>query len=286
MRFYFSESERRRYWFKVRLIFYGIAFVLGGLTIGTLYAVRETSLFALNGLYVLGIPQSERTEFIAVIEPVIYKNAFAGILGSDNFLAWPGELPLPGPEFSDLKVEKNFLDRTVTIRARRRDRFGIWCFLNTQNGEENAQTDPNSASEPKPELAKCFWIDSEEGVFFEEAPYGKGRLFLAIFERDNEAAGVIKPVLGDRALDEIGFRRFQAILDAMRELELASERIEFDRLRQSIYFITSGGPTLEFSLRFDLDKTHVNALRELFSSRPPESLRYIDLTVQNKMYVK
>ncbi len=282
MRLYFSESERRKYWFRLRLVSYAIFLFIGAAAIGAVYVARETPVFWLTRVDVLGIPQSERSAFIGALEPFIYKNASARFLGIDNFLAWPNELPVLGPDMSGIEVQKDFLERSVTLHVSRRERFGIWCF---QFSEANT-----IAGEP--EIAaidsECFWTDEDDGILFEEAPLAAGQLFITVFENTDVSTSTpsARPALGGAVLDSIRFGRLKRVLEVSSGLGLTGDRVEFNREGDSVSFKTHEGPVLKYSLRFDFDESSVNALKELFSKKAPEAIRYADLTVKNKIYVR
>ncbi len=278
--------QKRRQSLKWRIKLYILLFLLILSAGESVYLLRESPLFKIQEILVTGLENQPREQFLRVLTPAVFKNTLARFLGSENIIAWPKNLPLASLEFASIGVKKDWFNREITIDAQRRERFGILCVSRANNEQIEANKDrifeddsltfeDNSGGE------RCWWFDEKEGLLIEEAPYTEGQLTLRVDEvSDSERR------IGQKILAEPLFINFRKILNSLTDLELNLKNLTLDSVGQEFKIRTTAGFEIIFSLRFDPSKNTLPALQELLAKTPANTIQYIDLRVENKIYLK
>ena len=163
----------------------------------------------------------------------------------------------------EIEVDKSLFNKSLTIEIKEREAVGIYC----QKGDE-----------------VCFYFD-REGVFFKESPRFSGELFLAI-EDGRERNFSLADAFDDRGLLE----KVNLTKDILDELKFVSYR-NFFLPENSFEFWVKTKESWDIYLDKESDiPTQLVALKKFLEEKLPASrrqtLQYIDLRVNNRIYYK
>lgn len=282
------SNQRRLLKLRLKVYLLGIAFI--ALAFGGVYFFRESEVFKITEIKIQGLENSSEEKFLSSLKPIIYQSPIARFLGEENFLSWPNKISLPYPEnlkIMRLTVDKNIFKRSIALSVEKRQKFGIWCRVIRPNFEliqtnETLILDDNSVglAGDLSGARECWWFDGEDGILFEEAPNSEGQLFLKISEESAETRG-----LGQRVLPDYLFANLKSILNAIAAMNLRVKDLKLDQKVQELAVVTFDGAKMVFSLRFS-PANNLAALSEILSATPLEAVDYVDLTVENKVYLK
>jgi len=254
-----SRLQRRRTFFRrVRLYLYSSAGLL--LIIGLLYLIIGSGWFKIAEIKIVGAePQDERALLVSLKTQVAARN-LAGWLGADNYLSWPTDLHYTAPTITDVRIEKAFWPKTVEVTVVPRTRFVVWCKSDTE----------------------CYWVD-EKGVAFKTSPITEGQLVQTIFDN---AASSSPVMLGDQVIAPNAFDVIRKVIFAVREMNISVISMAIDQDLQELNIYTAAGARVGLSLRFNPNISAIPAMRR-FSDKPGFSkIEYLNLTVENRAYVK
>ncbi len=255
-----SQSQRK---FFRRIRWYAI---IGGVILLVLLLallVVRSPFFKINEMIVVGVPSELQTKIIAELTINILRIPRSAILGPDNYFSWPEKFPYTADEATMISIKKDLFDRKITLTVTPRQRYAVWC-----------QGQPE-------ESLNCFWID-QLGVIFESAPIADGQLVRTIYS----ASPIGRPLTGTPILAQEIFSVIKKTLDGLSSLDIGLEKIEYKQSLQELHLITSGGTLLMISTRFDPSPTVLPSIRRLSSNPGLDKLTYINLTVENRAYVK
>jgi hypothetical protein len=255
-----SRLQRRRNFFK-RLRLYGYASGIFLLAVGIIYLVVGSPVFKIGSLSITGVEASQQESILLALKATVAAGSL-GWLGPDNYLAWPEDSSYTTTQVKQVSIKKSLFNRRVTITVVPRDRYAVWC----------------SAAQSS---APCYWVDSD-GIIFERAPVAEGQLVQTIFDSaTGTAAGIGEPVLPSSSFSVVS-----KALEGMRSLDIPVAKITVSRALQELWIDTTGGTRLIFSLRFDPSPTALPAVARFVSKPGLRSLEYINLTVENRAFVK
>lgn len=268
-----KKIRRRRFYLKIFFLLGFLAF----LVFGTAFAVARAPFLKFERIVV--VPESEKIsgepmysprvsseEIVAYLEAeVLPERTLARVLGSKHFFSWPDAFHesdfLFFPRVKRARVEKNYAERTLTLKLTEREPVGVWC-----------------AAKQSPE--RCFWFD-EDGIAFEKSFSVQGNLIVAVNDYSAHAVE-----LGARVLSPQLTPGLLSILRVIRESELGFSEVRLNDIAlQEIEARVYEGPKIYFSLRFPSE----NALGVIQSlAEKPEfwKLSYIDFRVENRAYYK
>ncbi len=200
-------------WFKIALL----ATLPLLLVAGVVYAVFYSPLLRVRGIFIVFSPEGGNNPKITA-EDILGGRKFNNILGS-----FPEINSSAFPEISGFTVGKNYLARTVTIEAHKRDQTMIWCL------------------EPS---GSCFWTDPD-GFIFTTAPEPSGGMFI----RDGSGRDI---KIGDNALPPDMFANLTSALNLLKEYRVTVSEARIDNLNFQEFIVTAvGGAKFRFSLRYD-----------------------------------
>lgn len=302
--FYLTErqKQRRRLIFKIKI--YSAIAILIALLSGAFYLVAYSKVFKIKDIVVTQVNQnntnigkSPDTDLQGNLLQDL-RNFYANrsrinsFLGADNILAWDsGKLPESDlfwkkyAVISQIQVKKNYFKRTLEIDYGKRNRYGVWCLMNS--GSSGAITDASStdnsvssSSALAADNERCFWFD-EQGVVFSQAPYIEGNLIYRVDDYTGQSF-----VFGDKVLDERLLPNLFKVFSFLDQFNFNGRSLRLDDLALEeikTNQITNSTPTIYFSLRFD----PAFALAPLQSIRNTlNGIQYIDLRVENRIYYK
>jgi len=169
------------------------------------------------------------------------------------------------PKISDVEIKKNLIKRSVKLTIKEREEIGIVC---------QAQEDL---------IENCFYIDNQ-GVIFEQALQTSGSLILLIKDYSQREFYLGKEIFEQRIVDFISQVR-QSL-----SLEIDLMILDFNILSfpaKDLKVMTNEGWYIIFDLEGDIKnqlRSIEAALEEKIKDR--ESLEYVDLRIENRIYYK
>lgn len=240
------DKQQRRKWIILRIKIYIFSAVFLLIIIAGWYFIANASIFKIKTFEINGLNIFSKEEFLNNIKPLILRGYFSGLLGFDNILAWPNKISYNHPALKQARLNKNFWKRKISFEIEERLRYGIWCAEKKTN---------------------CSWFD-KEGFFFGNAPTTEGFLVLKISgERpDSEISNILK------------------ILDALEKRKIAAMDISFNKSLQELHLKTMEGTEIIFSTRFNPVPIFASAYESIVKKIGFKSIKYLDLTVENRIY--
>jgi len=216
-------------------------------------------------------------------------------LGSDNILVWNigklGEFE-KGPEIAEISLKKDYIERTIEIDVKLRERFGVWC-LQTRTNIDSTQTNADTSSINKvvnspldsvsiPQMsAFCYWFD-KNGVLFAVAPEIEGNAINKIDDFSGRDLKLGDSILGENLTPNL-IKIFNVLensglgIKALKLGSLVLQEIVFEQPQTSL-------PKIYFSLRFDPE--FVSPAIENLKKTGLEKIIYVDFRVENRVYYK
>jgi len=263
MRKYRIGRKRRRR-FRRQFKFYIFLLLFIALVYGAYYSVAESGVFNVTQIKIVGeLKHFTREGIISETRAALANSRTAKFLGPENVFTWDPQLKLDDPFLKKFELDRSIFSRKIIINIEEREPFGIWCF---EGGADR--------------LRQCYWFD-RDGIALGSAPQTAGALIIQI--NDTEP---VQPKLGRRVVAEDFFRVVSGILDILRRQPIRFSSYTLNRSRQELTAQTETGTRIVFSLRFDPSDQILTFLNSLISSGQLDKLRYVDLTVKNRIYTK
>lgn len=272
----YKREGRKVLKYKIIAAAAGFLILLGGV----FYVVVYSSLFHITridtdmstDLYGFNVVDNLKSFFVN-------RSNLAKFLGSDNILVWNasklGEFEKI-PEIAEISLKKDYIERTIDISVKLRERFGVWC----ENGQQITNT--TSTEQQTDNIAtSCWWFD-KDGILFAVAPSLEGN---AINKVDDFSGRNLS--LGDSALDENFISNLIGIFGVLEKSGLGIRALKIENLAlQEIIFEQSQTslPKIYFSLRSNPEFA-LAAINDL-KKNGLEKMEYIDFRVENKGYYK
>lgn len=226
--------------------FFLFLFLLVLLAAGAVYLIWFTPAFKIRAIEVSGGTP---------VQQEIVKGKSSG-----NMLFWKPPISQEEyPQIAKLEVKRNFLERKITVNLEERQKEIIWCMEKSQ---------------------QCLWVD-KNGFAFTPAPFTTGTLVEVKVIRDYSDREV---KVGENVLDPKHFQNLKAVLNLLVELNLPINEFKIENIdyKESIADLSSG-PDLYFSLLFEPGFAR-EIVEKLRTSGEWNSLRYVDLRVENRAY--
>jgi len=193
------------------------------------------------------------------------KEGLADKVSSNNFLLWPeGEMVINSfPLVANLRIEKSFVDRRISIDVQEREALGVWCDY------------PDAEQQ-------CWWFDNRS-LLFEKAPNLEGSLIILIEEGKEK----VEIGLGKRGLADKPWYNMNIIISSNMVRDLSIHKFTIDRQKKEVIAETAGGFSIYLSLRFD-PTINLKALNKLIAKDDInlKKISYLDLRVKNRLYYK
>jgi len=166
------------------------------------------------------------------------------------------------PKIAQAKIERSIFKRTIAVNIAERESLGIICKENTAN---------------------CFYID-KEGVIFEKAPQTSGPLILLIKDFSSKEFFLGGKIFTEQIMDSIV---------EIRENLTSSTNIKADWFEnrtippKELKLVTPKGWYILFDSTRDIKK-QLSILKTALSEKikTTDSLEYIDLRIENRIYYK
>ncbi|MBD3282624.1 MAG: FtsQ-type POTRA domain-containing protein [Candidatus Portnoybacteria bacterium] len=164
----------------------------------------------------------------------------------------------------DISIEKDLIKRTIRINIKEREREAIVCHIEKEDQD-------------------CFYID-QKGIIFEEAPQTSGSLIILIEDYSEKEFN-----LGEKTYKEETIESIIKIKEYLSK-EIGLKTQKFEKIETStLKALTSEGWYVMFNLEKDILKQLLSlkaALETKISDQERESLEYIDLRIENRIYYK
>lgn len=199
-----------------------------------------------------------RADLISDLRAYPLKSGIGRLLGYDHFFLW-GASPVALPELTLARVEvsRDFLRRTLRVKATDRERRLVWCD----------------------EHGACVWVD-DGGTAFERAPFAEGQLVTQVIERGNTL-----PALGSAVLPSATFSRLLRAIQVTQGAAASLSEITVRRKEDEVRIALQGGPTLIFNLRIDSEFA-ATVLAALSARKDFRDIQEVDFTVERKAYYR
>lgn len=256
---YLSQNKKRNYLWRTIKIFL-IVLILEVFFILILYLIIYSPVFKINEVQIINNENVSSEDVLNFITINIFKGSYLKkILGFRNILIWPNFLENNLNTFAQIKnisIEKDYFKKNVLVKIHERKLIGLWCFA---------------------EKSKCFEFD-DNGYLFNKTFFSEGGATLKIFDFTSRKLGIGNFVLEKRLFDNLFL-----ILKILDKNNLNIERIDFRNLEnEEIEVKLFDGPYIYFSLNFPPP-----SLEEIINSiNNFNSLKYLDLRVENRVYYK
>lgn len=256
----FKRNRRRfRFWLVA-----GGSFLFFAFCIGILYFILYSSWLRVKAVNAPDLPGISREEILISVRTQMLTNRIRAMLGPQNILFWklgnPPDFVQRFPALKNIRIETDFWNRSVDIKAEERQLWGVVCD----------QTDSN-----------CFGLD-ENGVIFSKVPSVSGSLILKI----NDPNGRVF-ILGQPLFSRLEwFSNFKRTIDVLNRNNflVVSTRMGDSSLREWTVKVAQG-PEFYFSLNF-MPENLDSILKSLSSKLDFKNTAYVDFRVPNRIYYK
>ncbi|MBI5220435.1 MAG: hypothetical protein HY978_01195 [Candidatus Liptonbacteria bacterium] len=297
---HFASAKKRRARWRCLLRRMAIAAIAVLILVGAIWAAVRSPAFRLRQIITRGNTTVTADQVQSVLQSQILSRGWlVRVLGSENLLVWPTrftpeQLALL-PVVSEVKANKDYLDRKIELTVVERQPLGVWC-------QEIAKSDPRYAggfgearergarseesadnlanSLDSRQFASCWWFD-KEGFIIRPASYVEGGLILIVHDSTVRPLGVGHYVLPSKLMLNL-LAIAQAVTDAnltpraLRVQDIALEEVEM---------ILMNGPKLLFSLRLPAPDVAA-VIHSVADKSDLQSLEYVDFRVEGKVYYK
>jgi len=262
------RAQRKKRWRALLFLIMGYVLVLG-----LAWLILDSPVFALKEVATTGNAKTPTDQiYSAVLASTGRNSGVKYFLGTSNILFWPADFPEGNavflPAVGNVKIDKNYLQRKISVQITERKPYGIWCL-----GSSDEKTGGDDGT-------SCYWFD-RQGVIFERSFAAEGNLIQTISDASGRRLGLSSRILPDNLTEPM-----LLILETIKNSEINVREIKLKDLNlQEVEVTSNGGPALYFSLRFSSDRLAdaINALRQKVNF---DKLEYVDFRVENRVYYK
>ena len=273
---------------KIVLIGSGIALIV--VVVGIVIGIKQAPALRVREMSVVGVPEAYGAQVKQLLGDFSReRSSLFRFLGSDNMVAWdsaPKEFLAEHPEFTSIRLEKDYVNRSIVVEVDSREKFGVWCRV------PNAREVSNGVVDDEVDIAtstdsmfgsgdeECFWFD-RNGVLFARAPKVQSELFNRVRDLTGRSLALRDTILPDRL--------FGNLVRVFRLMEIAQINTKTVSLRdialEEVEADSITDPVAVFSLRFD-PSFALSAINELKKNGTWRELRYANFTVENRVSYK
>ncbi|AKM78208.1 MAG: hypothetical protein UY31_C0010G0002 [Candidatus Wolfebacteria bacterium GW2011_GWE1_48_7] len=260
------------------------------LVVGSVFGIRQTSLFRIDSVFVEGIPEAYGVQVRRDLESFSRDHSLVfRFLGSGNMIAWDGTPSAfldANPQFRDVRILKDYMRKSVTIIVDGREKFGVWChdparstLMPIEEGAASTTTNNEEYEEEEPDDT-CYWFD-RDGVLFARAPQVKSELFNRVYDSTGRSIGLREKILPDRL-----FVNLAKIFKLMEMAQINTKTVFVrDLALEEVDTDSVSDPRIIFSLRND-PLFALSAIDALKQSGEWSGLHYANFTVENRASYK
>ena len=274
-----SKEKRKRRRFYLMPIYVFVVFYLTAA--GASWFFLESPFFKIREIKVLGNSAVSETEIMDLLKSGVPDRGFWElVLGFNNFLAWPAAVSSSSlvllPEVESLEIDKNYRDRSLTVKVGERKPSDIWCLHAALANADTARRDMDKNLYE----STCWWFD-DNGVVFKKAILSEGGLIGVIHDYSQGKLGLNLKILPDEFVPNV-----ISIIKVLEESELSVKEIVLKDLSlRELEVSTYDGPKIYFSLTFPADN-FLQVINDFRSKTGLQNLKYLDFRVENKLYYK
>ncbi len=246
-------------------LLYIVLFLSGAIIVSGIYFFFYSNFFKVKEVVFKGNQLIDNKSLSdGVIKSLIKENKFFGKLGTDNIFFWRqplvSDVSLQLPLLADLQLTKDFFQKKVFIEIKERQMAGIWCFAAD---------------------SQCYFFD-KDGFLFAAAPETSGFLIIKIYDENGG-----QPVLGQKVFSsDDNLKEFFDILALLKSADLA---VDFATIKPAATrewdMQLAAGPILKLS-QDSLVADNFRSLLPQIKVLPLAQIRYLDLTVPNRLYYR
>lgn len=271
---------------KKKVIAIGGGVIFLSVLVGTVFAIRQSSVFQIQSMTVSGIPDAYGQQVVKNLEDYSRQHSFIfRFLGAHNMISWGGnehEFLDENPDIKELRISKEYFKHTIDINVTGREKFGVWCHQGAvaAPGDGSASSTPDSAALTGDSSEECYWFD-EDGILFAKAPLIRSELFNRVVDSTGRSLALRDKILPDRLFTNL-VRVFKLLevgqinTKTVALSDLALEQVEADSVSD---------PRIIFSLRFD-PSFSLSAIDALKRSGEWGKLQYANFTAEDKVSYK
>ncbi|MAF20820.1 MAG: hypothetical protein CMI55_04015 [Parcubacteria group bacterium] len=175
------------------------------------------------------------------------------------------------PEIKQVAVIKK-IPRRLEVIIDKREKIGIWCQIEWLD----LATSTGQILNRERKINQCFQIDNQ-GVIFKESPLISGSMILNIYSQD-QSVQIRDEVISSEIVD--------FVIAVNKGLSLRIDDFELISI-EDLKAKTSAGWHIYFNPSYSAD-AQIKALEAVLESeiQDPNSLEYIDLRIENRVYYK
>ncbi|MST03965.1 MAG: hypothetical protein EXS49_00120 [Candidatus Pacebacteria bacterium] len=253
------KKKRRR--LKFELYFILVIFLCEPIL--ALKTIKDSSIFQIKNLEISGIDSSEKSIFIENLKKHTTRPKVLALLGENNILSWESNVnSLKFLEFNNINLKKDFLNMSINVTAEKSKKISSWCFLGDVSNKN------------------CFWVSYDDGMLLGEAPQTFGGLYIGVIENSSRIGS-----LGIKVLEDNQFLNFKKIFQELNLAGIIAEKVEYKKIGDALNIQDKNGTKLLFNLSFD-PTLNLEALKKILQKSSSNTIEYIDLSVEGKIYVK
>ena len=267
-RVYIDELRQRKKRRRKQIAFL-VIFIILAIAAGSTYALFFSGWFTIKGIEVSGNNELAQEDIRSLAENHINQNYLFGLIQPYSNILFAGSEVIEHslkdryPLIETANVNKNLLNKNLYIELREREGIGVYCKYNTET---------------------CFYFD-RNNVLFKEAPRFSGQLFLVIEDSRNRDFKLGHSFDDAELLDKI----FEAkrILDELRPVEYDNFFLPENSF--DFWIKTKEGWNIYLDKDTDIPSQLValkKFMEEKLTSDRRQTLKYIDLRINNRIYYK
>ena len=260
------EKRRRR---QRKLIFMSASFL--ALFLAGIYSLFYSGFFSIDSLEVNEYKDIDKSSLDELINNYLDEKVFFGLIPRrSNFILvskkyLEGKIEDTFVQLEKVNTDLAFFSKTISVDLEKRETAGIWCFKSTE---------------------KCLYFDKQGFLFQEAGDSFKKENILTVVD-ENKTSRYLRDSVSDREmLDKIiESDKVLKILDFIGYLAFYIPENSFS----DFYIKTSEGWDIYMDKTVNIEDQFFS-LRELLnkkiSSEKRNSLKYMDLRIQGRVYYK
>jgi len=258
---YISQDIKKKNEILKKIKFFSGILILCTIIILICYLIIYSPVFSIEKINITNNERVNNDEVLNFIKSNIFSNSiFKKVLGFQNILIWPNYLKNNSnllPEIKEVSIKKDYFHKNIEIKVLERKLYGMWC-------KEN----------------ECLWFD-EAGYLFNKSPLSEGALILKVFDYSERKLGIGNFVLPQNLMSNL-----IQVFDVLQKAQINFYSAELKNLEnEEIAIKTQDGPTIYFSLNFPPpDISFIK--KKIEEKRDFNSLKYLDLRIENKVFYK
>lgn len=255
----------------------------------SVFAIKRAEIFAIRTIEISGVPVAYGEQVKNDMEEFYHTHSWTfRFLGAGNILAWDDDSDQfldANPQFKEVRVQKNYLRRTIRIIIDGREKFGVWCAVEkgavaAPPANDAVATTTDGAVVGGMPSHECYWFD-RDGVLFAKAPYVQSELFNRVHDATGRTLALRDKILPDRL-----FVNLVKIFALLERAGINTKTVSLDNLAlEEVSTDSVSDPTLYFSLHGSPDFA-LGAIDAIKKGGSWHTLNYVDFRADNRAYYR